>query len=318
MSLRLPPLPLLRLFESAGRQQSFKLAAEELGVTASAVSHGIKTLEAWLGVGLFRRKPGGISLTGAGRDYLPYVSKALCMIATGTRAISAEADRRQVRLSCAPTFASRILMPALEEFRHSYPGLGVALDTAHEYVLTGADIDLAIRMARRPGAPLAPQRLLNEILVPVCSPSYLQSHFGSRGRIDLSRATLLHVSTVTEDWSKWLQAAGLGHVDLAAGLYFDEIQLAFGAAVAGLGVAMGRRPLVDAELRAGVLVQAHELTVASTTGGFRASKGKAGGGRLPGLAYGPHEGAEGRHQSSTHRRMSETRLPAGCSSSSMQ
>jgi hypothetical protein len=64
MSLRLPPLSLLRLFESAGRQQSFKLAAEELGVTASAVSHGIKTLEAWLGVGLFRRKPGGISLTG--------------------------------------------------------------------------------------------------------------------------------------------------------------------------------------------------------------------------------------------------------------
>jgi len=276
MPSRLPPLPLLRLFEAAGRQQSFKLAAQEVGVTASAVSHGIKTLEAWLGVGLFHRRPGGISLTEAGRDYLTYVSTALSTIAQGTRTISAERGRRHLHVSCAPTFASRILMPALEQFRECHPTVSLALDTAHEHLVTGEDVDVGIRMGRHPGTGLAPKHLLTEMLVPVCAPAYLQSHADSRGNIDLSRATLLHVSTITADWSQWLEAAGLAQPESTAALHFDEIQLAFAAAVSGLGVAIGRRPLVDAELRAGSLVQAHNLTVASATSYWLVSSRKGG------------------------------------------
>ncbi|HYS67184.1 MAG TPA: LysR family transcriptional regulator, partial [Paraburkholderia sp.] len=80
MPLRLPPLPALRFFEAAGRHQSFKLAAAELNVTPSAVSHGIVGLEQALGVELFVREPRGISLTATGADYLSYVSEAFSLI----------------------------------------------------------------------------------------------------------------------------------------------------------------------------------------------------------------------------------------------
>lgn len=265
MPARLPPLPLLRLFEAAGRRQSFKLAAEELGVTASAVSHGVKTLELWLGVVLFNRGPGSVSLTAPGKEFLAYVSKGLCTIAVGTRTVLARRQDPEVRVSCAPTFASRLLMPALEQFRKRHPTIVLALDTAHEYVAPGDEVDVGIRMARRPAPGLAPKRLLAEWLVPVCSPAYLDSHADSHGRVDFSRATLLHVGTVSEDWSSWFRAAGLHRPEPNMGLQFDEIQLAFAAAAAGLGVAIGRRPLVDAELQARILVPAHDFAVASAT-----------------------------------------------------
>ena len=84
MALRLPPLSSLRLFEAAARCGSFKRAAQELNLTPGALSHGIDSLEQWLDVELFERKARGVILTPAGRQYLPYISEALSMIATGT------------------------------------------------------------------------------------------------------------------------------------------------------------------------------------------------------------------------------------------
>ncbi|MGL1446758.1 LysR family transcriptional regulator, partial [Vibrio parahaemolyticus] len=81
MALRLPPLPALRLFEAAGRLGSFKAASEELGLTPSAVSHGVVALERWLGAELFDRRANGVVLNSTGREYLAFVSEALAMIA---------------------------------------------------------------------------------------------------------------------------------------------------------------------------------------------------------------------------------------------
>jgi LysR family transcriptional regulator, glycine cleavage system transcriptional activator len=262
----LPPLPLLRLFESAGRHQSFKLAAQELGVTPSAVSHGVNSLEKWLDVDLFTRSPRGISLTPAGKDYLPYIADALSVIAAGTRRMPRRREERHVRISCAPTFAIRLLIPALSVFRRQHPTITVSIDTSHTHVtLPNENVDLAIRMAREPSPTLPATRILAERLVPVCSPSYLRSPASHKSEDRFLARTLLHVTTVAEDWSTWLQAAGQSTIDPRAGLRFDEIHLAFGAAAAGLGVAIGRRPLVDPELHSGVLVPADELVVASTT-----------------------------------------------------
>lgn len=264
MPRRLPPLPLLRLFEAAARHQSFKLAAQELGVTPSAVSHGINSLEKWLDIDLFERGPRGISLTAAGADYLPYISEALSVIATGTQRMPARRGDLLVRVSSAPTFAIRLLIPALRLFRQRHPAITVSLDTSQEHVAVPRDdIDLAIRMDQHPDPSLAATPLLKERLVPVCSPSYLRSLH--KGRAQLSQATLLHVTTVKEDWSIWLEATGQRTIDLSSGLRFDKINLAFGAAAAGLGVAMGRRPLVDSELRSGALVQAHDTEIESAT-----------------------------------------------------
>ena len=266
MPLRLPPLPALRFFEAAGRHQSFKLAAAELNVTPSAISHGIVGLEQALGVELFVREPRGISLTATGADYLSYVSEAFSLIAIGTQRLPNHRADRPIALSCAPTFASRWLLPRLAGFRARWPKMNVSVDTSHRQVGFPVDgFDFAIRMSRSPVAGTAWTRLFGERLVPVCSPAYLESLRDGYGNIDLRRATLIHVNAASEDWQAWLDATGTKGIDPIDGLRVDTIQLAFEAASMNLGVALGTRPLVDGDLASGRLVEACSETVASTT-----------------------------------------------------
>jgi len=266
MPLRLPPLPALRFFEAAGRHQSFKLAAAELNVTPSAISHGIVGLEEALGVELFVREPRGISLTAVGADYLSYVSEAFSLIAIGTQRLPNHRADRPIALSCAPTFASRWLLPRLAAFRARWPKVNVSVDTSHRQVGFPVDgFDFAIRMSRAPVAGTAWTRLFGERLVPVCSPAYLASLRDAHGDASLRRATLIHVNAASEDWQAWLDATGTDKIDTTGGLHVDTIQLAFEAASMGLGVALGRRPLVDGDLASGALVEACTQTVASGT-----------------------------------------------------
>lgn len=264
MPLRLPPLPALRFFEAAGRHQSFKLAAAELNVTPSAVSHGIVGLEQALGVELFVREPRGISLTTTGADYLSYVSEAFSLIAIGTQRLPNHRADRPIALSCAPTFASRWLLPRLAGFRARWPKVNVSVDTSHRQVGFPVDgFDFAIRLSRAPVAGTAWTRLFGERFVPVCSPAYLESLRDEHGDIRLERATLIHVNSASEDWQVWLDASGADGIEPAAGLHVDTISLAFEAAGMGLGVALGRKPLVDSDLASGTLVEASSETVDS-------------------------------------------------------
>ncbi|WCM24426.1 LysR substrate-binding domain-containing protein [Paraburkholderia bryophila] len=266
MPLRLPPLPALRLFEAAGRHQSFKLAAAELHVTPSAVSHGIVGLEEALGVQLFVREPRGISLTATGVDYLSYVSEAFSLIAIGTQRLPNHRANRPIALSCAPTFASRWLLPRLAHFRAQWPNVNVSVDTSHRQVGFPVDgFDFAVRMSRSPVAGAAWTRLFGERLVPVCSPAYLANLRDGHGHLDLRRATLIHVNAASEDWQAWLDATGAADIETADGLRVDTIQLAFEAAGMSLGVALGRRPLVDSDLASGALVKACAATITSDT-----------------------------------------------------
>lgn len=253
MPLRLPPLSSLRFFEAAGRHLSFKLAAAELNVTPSAVSHGIVGLERALGVELFVREPRRLSLTAEGADYLPYVAEALSLIAIGTQRLPHHRGRRAITVSCAPTFASRWLLPRLHRFGELWPTIGVTVDTSRRQVGFPVDgFDFAVRMSRATAAGAAWTRLFGERLVPVCSPAYRERLAG----LDLRRAVLIHVIPASEDWQAWLERTGTEGVDLGGGLRVDTIQMAFEAAAAGLGLALGRRPLVDQDLASGTLVEA--------------------------------------------------------------
>ena len=267
MALRLPPLSALRLFEAAGRHLSFKLAAEELRLTPSAVSHGILSLERWLGLDLFERGARGLALTEAGRDYLPYVSEALTMIATGTQRLPSRRADRKIVISSAPAFAARVLLPNLHRFRARHPDITVAIDSSLRQVGFPIDgVDLAIRLGRGSWPGLASVRLLGERLLPVCAPGYLATlPRGDDGAPDLARANLIHLSSATEDWSAWADGTATDGLDLTRGVMVDTIQLAIEAAVAGLGVMMGRRPLIDRELATGTLVPACDRTVDAAT-----------------------------------------------------
>jgi LysR family glycine cleavage system transcriptional activator len=266
MALRLPPLAALRLFEAAGRHQSFKLSAKELRLTPSAVSHGIVALERWLGITLFERRTNGVVLTAAGSEYLAFVSEAFAMIAVGTRRLPSAQGARRVSLSLAPTFASRWLLPRLAEFRTLHPEIALTFDTSHRLVgFPVDDADLAVRMARAPWPDLSSTCLFTERLVPVCSPQFLRQR-GDDGRLDLTAVPLLHVASATEDWAAWLDATSANDVDLSSALSFDTVHMATDAAIAGFGVAIGRRPIIDSELTAGRLVTAAAPEITATTG----------------------------------------------------
>ncbi len=266
MPLRLPPLPALRFFEAAGRHLSFKRAAAELNVTPSAVSHGILGLEQALGTELFVREARGLSLTPAGVDYLTYVSEALSLIAIGTQRLPGRRTDRTIAVSCAPIFASRWLLPRLQGFSRHWPKASVTIDTSRRQVGFPVDgFDFAIRLSRAPQGAQGWTRLLGQQLVPVCSPAYRATLVDREGRVDFQRATLIHVITASEDWQAWLDARGIDDLDLKGGLRFDTMELAFDAAVAGFGLALGRRPFVDRELAAGTLVEVGAESVAAET-----------------------------------------------------
>ncbi|MBP2292205.1 transcriptional regulator GcvA [Azospirillum rugosum] len=253
MAYRLPPLNTLRLFEAAGRRLSFKAAAEELCLTPSAVSHGIQTLEDWLGVELFLRGNRSLSLTPAGEAYLPRVRDALQSLALATESVPGRKPSGRLSVSAAPTFALRWLIPRLPDFRATHPTLSVSLDTSHRRVEFPRDgIDVGIRLGSGPWPGLAALKLLEEELVPVAAPA-LAARVASPA--DLLALPRLHIASVSEDWAAWAEGAGLPPAAFAEGLRFDAIHMAVDAAVRGLGVVIGRRPTIDPELEAGRLVE---------------------------------------------------------------
>jgi LysR family transcriptional regulator, glycine cleavage system transcriptional activator len=266
MGFRLPPLNTLRLFEAAGRQLSFKNAAEELHVTPSAVSHGIQVLEEWLNCKLFHRTPRGLELTAAGKAYLPVVRKTLSDLSQATRDLPGHKATGTLSVSAAPTFASRWLIPRLPRFIEQYASIAVTIDTTHSHVdLPFGDIDFAIRMAQSPGSSGTWVPLIREAYVPVCAPSLAATLGDGSTSEQLSRAPLIHVTTVTEEWSLWFESMGVAPVTATRIFRFDTIQMAMEAAVKGLGIALGRKPLVDDDVHAGRLVELFQPPVQGNT-----------------------------------------------------
>jgi len=263
MRPRLPPLNSLRLFEASARLLSFKNAAEELLLTPSAVSHGIQSLEDWLGAPLFLRTTKGLVLSEAGNTYIPIVRQALDLLASGSAKIVNKHSLGQLSISAAPTFGARWLLPRLHKFRELHPDIHIVIDTSHERAeLSDAGVDLAIRMGRGNWQGVIADKLLAEEMVPVCAPSIRDR---VRDLADIEQAPLIHVTSASEDWAAWATGTGRTAPDPAKGLRFDTIHMAFQAACQGLGVAIGRKPLVNAELASGSLVEVWEGVFSNTS-----------------------------------------------------
>ncbi|SOD92630.1 transcriptional regulator GcvA [Caenispirillum bisanense] len=252
MAYKLPPLNTLRLFEAAGRHLSFKEAAAELHVTPSAVSHAVGALEAWLGVPLFVRTHRALELTEAGRAYLPGVAEALRLLAAVTEAVPGRSPSGRLAVSVAPTFGLRWLVPRLPSFATSHPDIEVMLDTSPRIVDLPRDgVDIAIRMGRGGWPGVEARCLVVEELVPVCAPA-LAARIATPA--DLAAVPLLHLVNAGEDWAAWAELAGADRLDTDRGQRFDNLNIVLEAAAQGLGVAIGRLPLIGADLRAGRLV----------------------------------------------------------------
>ena len=257
----LPPLTALRAFEATARHLSFSRAAEELFVTPAAISHQIKAIEAFVGVALFARAGRAVSLTEAGRAFLPNLSEGFAKFADAMAALRRHHAQQHLSVSSAPSFAARWLLPRLEAFARLHPGIDVRLSASMDLVdLVRDGFDVAIRFGwgRYPG--LRVDKLFDEVVVPMCSPALLRGDRPLRVVSDLQHHTLLHddsmktLDAAAPDWRMWLKAAGTSDVEPNRGLRFDQSEHAIQAALNGAGVALGRLSLVRDDLEAERLV----------------------------------------------------------------
>jgi DNA-binding transcriptional LysR family regulator len=265
MGFKLPPLSSVRVFEAAARRGSFKSAAEELNITASAVSHAVQNLEDWLGVELFRRGGGKLELTEPGAAYAAALGKAIKAIADATARLPGRRSQGRLTLSSAPGFAARWLMPRLSHFTARHPGITVDIQTSLDPVdLPMEGIDAAIRLA--PAARAMPHwtHLLDEWLVPVCAPTLRKRYAKLSGTELVGKVELIHMTSTTADWAEWFRIVGIEQpATVRGGLRVDTIHMALEAARRGMGIALGRAPLLDLEIEAGHLVRIFDDDVAS-------------------------------------------------------
>ncbi|HZQ60132.1 MAG TPA: LysR substrate-binding domain-containing protein [Casimicrobiaceae bacterium] len=257
---RLPVLPTLdffRGFDAAVRHKSFTRAAEELHLTQSALSREIKKLEEEIGTALFARGRRGLELTPAGETLHVVVRSVLREVAQAVATIRARGSARRLTVSTTVTFASLWLVPRLPHFREQHPDVEVFVSADNRLIdLDRGEVDLAVRFTQAQKVPQDALRLFGEGIVPVASPKLVAREKLKRPE-DLARVVLLHLEDARVpwlDWPVWLTAAGVRDLAPAGNLRFSQYDQLLQAAIAGQGIALGRRPLIDAFLAAGALV----------------------------------------------------------------
>lgn len=261
---RLPPLKSLQAFEAAGRHLSFTEAARELNVTPGAISQQIRMLENFLEARLFKRMNRVIVLTDDGHLFLPFISGGFEQFSEAVAMLREKSSEGPLTITSAPSFVSKWLIPRLAKFKSEHPGIDVRIDTSDRLVdFKHEDIDVGIRFGNGVYPELDTVYLFSFDLIPVCAPELMRQGDGLKTISDLKNHTLLHsnydeIDPGFPDWAMWLKVVEADDVDAGHGIYFNQSDLLFQAAVDGQGVALLANVMADPEIRAGRLVQPFE------------------------------------------------------------
>lgn len=248
----LPSLKGLLAFECAARHSNFTRAAEELNLTQGAISNQIKTLEEQLGFAVFNRVRQRVILTEAGRSYLIEVRRMLSELAETTHRARTLAGASTITLAAVPTFSTYWLVPRLPSFLKTNPNVTVIFRTRlSSFDFRGEGIDAAIHNGEPTWANAAFDHLMSEEILPVCSAQFRRENKIEQP-VDLERVRLLHLSSRFSAWDNWFLRAGIGRNQMhqIRGLAFDQYGTMARAAIAGAGVALLPRFLIDAEIHA--------------------------------------------------------------------
>lgn len=252
MPLVLPPMHTLRTFESVSRLRSFTLAAEELHLTVSAVSHQIRALEAFYGIKLLLRSHRDVAPTKAGDLLRGVVDEFLQKLSSASRSLRSQPANR-LALSAPPSLVSRWLMPKLAGFLGAHPDVDFKLHATTDLIDLEADeVDFAIRYGDGAWPGLVSEELFGEVVFPVASPAFLAKRT-VRGVEDLTHDMLLRDDFF--DWGQWLERTGIAPALQPSGPRYSDSSLLLQAAEAGQGIALGRSMLVEDALDAGRLVR---------------------------------------------------------------
>ncbi|MGH6625621.1 MAG: LysR substrate-binding domain-containing protein [Burkholderiaceae bacterium] len=268
MRIRSPSLPELHAFAAAARHDSFSRAAQELCVTQGAISRAIARLQQHLGIPLFTRQGWRSVLTEAGRNYLEAVAPAVRTIEAATVLVQAQRGSAHLRLSVTPTLFSHWLIPRLPDFRQRHPDITLSfVPYQRDDALDACDIDAWLRGGDgRWPQHIAADYVVGRELVPICRPAELQGPQAIREPQDLLTRPLLFHTHYPDNWAFWFKALGCPHPPLRAAADFERVALLVQAVIAGLGVAVVQRCLVQDDLAAGRIAIALQAPVLSTRG----------------------------------------------------
>lgn len=257
---RLPPLNALRAFEVSARHASFTRAAEELFVTPAAVSQQVRQLEDILGLRLFERGARLLELTAEGAQLLPGIREGFDRLSDAVQRLDLP-GRQALKVSVAPSFAAKWLLPRLDDFAHQHPDIDLHVDASMALVdLRRDEIDAAIRYGSGQYPGLVVERILAEEVVAVCRPDVITAERPLATPADLAHHTLLHDDSLDNDqtcptWAMWLRAAGAEGVAADRGPRFNQSSLVLEAALMGRGVALAKAALAEADLASGRLAR---------------------------------------------------------------
>jgi len=250
----LPPTAALRAFACAAHTLSFKRAAAQLHLSASALSRQIQGLELHLGVRLFRRLNPGLELTEEGRRYLAAVDPLLERLEAAQAQFAPKL--RPLRVSALESFSESWLVPNLADFERAHPEIRLEIEATLRYADFARDpVDVAIRFGRGPWEGLHAEPLAELDFFPVCSPALAAGDPPLREPADLARHTLIHVAQTPAAWPAWLRAAGVESLEPRRSVTYDHVALALAAAESGQGVALSTPILCVRRLREGKLVR---------------------------------------------------------------
>ena len=253
----------LRAFAAVARHGGFARAAATLHVSTSAVSHQIRGLEAELGTQLLTRARNGTghsqtAVTPEGEALLRVVEGSFAQLSAACEAVRERAQGKQplLSISASGSMVSLWLAPRLAAFAALHPSVQWYVRSIEDEVpdMVREGLDLAVLHVRHGMLAAGDRLLFSETIFPVCSPSL--GFIG--GREELPRQTLLqedHISSPEKDWRTWLELLGCGASTRATIVRFYTFNATLAAAMAGAGIALGRVPLIDAELSSGRLVR---------------------------------------------------------------
>ncbi|MBC2837633.1 LysR substrate-binding domain-containing protein [Paragemmobacter straminiformis] len=242
----LPPLTALRAFDAAARNMSFKRAAEELGLTPTAISHQIRILEDYVGTPLFRRLPRPLALTEAGADLFPGLREGFDRIGEAVQLVS-RPQNRVLRVTTTNAFAALCLLPRLDRWHRDFPSIPLSIiGTDAVLDLAKGEADLALRYART-APPDAICEICRDRLLVVASPKLVGE------QRDLSPEQIATFPLIEAEWPDWAidppmwrywsrvaRQKGLAVPDLTSAIRwrFREEDHAIEAAIAGQGIAI--------------------------------------------------------------------------------
>jgi LysR family transcriptional regulator, glycine cleavage system transcriptional activator len=253
----LPTLTWLRAFEAAARTSSFAAAAAELNLTSGAISYQIRALEAHLGFALFERLPRGVKLTPMGVAYLPPVRKAFEELADSTAGLFGGSERVQITVHAPVSLAALWLAPKLPAFGIANSSIDVRLcSVIWDNAVLDEATDLEIRYGAGHWHGYRSERLLNQSILPVCSPALLRTAQLTGDPASLLPRQLIKIMGYENHWLKVRQALQLAEVPASTCPTVDTTIAALELAAAGAGIALANGIFLQAYFATGRLVRA--------------------------------------------------------------